>query len=63
MTRVMSGVGGALPLRAWRSPTMLKAMGVARLDDFWIPQRGIFAMGRVFVETQLPLTSAPTTSR
>ena len=103
MTRVMSGVGGVLPLRAWRSPAMLKAMGVvasstlgvgkvgmtgltanglpfdanplriwrvvdasatingqdagppaplpeqARLGDFWIPQRGIFAMGRVFV--------------
>lgn len=103
MTRVMSGVGSVLPLRAWRSPTMLRAMGVvasstlgvgkvgmtgltanglpfdanplriwrvvdasatiegqdvgppaplpvqARLGDFWIPQRGIFAMGRVCV--------------
>jgi hypothetical protein len=23
----------------------------ARLGDFWIPQQGIFAMGRVFVDT------------
>jgi len=23
----------------------------ARLGDFWIPQQGIFAMGRVFVGT------------
>lgn len=105
MTRVMSGVGGLLPLPAWRSPVMLKAMGAvasstlgvgkvgmtgltanglpfdanpqriwrvvdasarirgqdvgppaplgeqAHLGDFWIPQRGIFAMGRVFVGT------------
>lgn len=105
MTRVMNGVGGMLPLRAWRSPQMLKAMGAvasstlgvgkvgmtgltangmpfdanplriwrvvdanasingqdagppaplpeqARLGGFWIPQRGIFAMGRVFVGT------------
>jgi hypothetical protein len=105
MTRVMSGAGRVLPLRAWRSPSMLKAMGAvasttlrvgrvgmtgltanglpfdanpmriwrvvgatatinghdagppaplpeqARLGDFWIPQRGIFAMGRVFVGT------------
>jgi hypothetical protein len=103
MTRVMSSIGGLLPLPAWRSPAMLKAMGgvasstlgvgkvsmtgltanglpfdanpqriwrvvdasatirgedagppaplpeQARLGDFWIPQRGIFAMGRVFV--------------
>jgi hypothetical protein len=92
-----------MPLRGWRSPAMLRAMGAvasstlgvgtvgmtgrtangqpfdanpqriwrvvqsaarirgedagppaplpeqARLGDFWIPQRGIFAMGRVFV--------------
>lgn len=103
MTRVMSTVGGLLPMPAWRSQPMLKAMGAvasstlgvgkvgmtgltanglpfdanplriwrvvearatingqdagspaplpeqARLGDFWIPQRGIFAMGRVFV--------------
>lgn len=103
MTRVMSTVGSLLPLAAWRSSTMLKAMGAAasatlgvgkvgmtgltanglpfdanpmriwrvvdatatihgrdagppaplpqqaRLGDFWIPQRGIFAMGRVFL--------------
>jgi hypothetical protein len=105
MTRVMSGIGTRLPLRAWRSPRMLKALGAvasstlgvgkvsmtgltanglpfdanpqriwrvaetsatingqdaglpaplpeqARLGDFWIPQQGIFAMGRVFVGT------------
>ncbi|MGY4542183.1 hypothetical protein ACVWY0_002096 [Arthrobacter sp. UYNi723] len=105
MTRVMSSVGRLLPLPAWRSPAMLKAMGAvasstlgvgkvgmtgltanglpfdanpqriwrvvdasaringedagppaplreqARLGDFWIPQQGIFAMGRVFVGT------------
>lgn len=105
MTRVMSAMGGSLPLAAWRSPRMLGAMGAmasatlgvgkvsmtgltanglpfdanpmriwrvvdsratidgadagppaplpeqARLGDFWIPQRGIFAMGRVFVGT------------
>lgn len=104
MTRVMSSLGGVLPLAAWRSSTMLKAMGLAasstlgvgkvgltgltanglpfdanplriwrvvdararidgqdagppaplreqaHLGDFWIPQRGIFAMGRVFVD-------------
>ena len=103
MTRVMSGVGRALPLGAWRSPAMLRTMGAvasrtlgvgkvgltgltanglpfdanprriwrvvdataalsgqdvgppaplpeqARLGDFWVPQGGIFAMGRVFV--------------
>lgn len=103
MTRVMSSVGRVLPLGAWRSAAMLKAMGAvasatlgvgkvgmtgltangqpfdanprriwrvvdasatlhgqdigppaplreqARLGDFWIPQRGVFAMGRVFV--------------
>jgi hypothetical protein len=103
MTRVMSRVGRVLPLPAWRSSVMLKAMGAvasstlgvgkvsmtgltanglpfdanprliwrvvatsatingrdagppaplreqARLGDFWIPQRGIFALGRVFV--------------
>ena len=103
MTRVMSTVGGVLPLRAWRSPAMLGAMGAvatrtlgvgrvgmtgltanglpfdanpmriwrvvdataavrgedlgrpaplpeqARLGDFWIPQQGIFAMGRVYM--------------
>ena len=105
MTRAMSTVGRVLPLSAWRSPPLLKAMGVvasstlgvgrvgmtgltanglpfdanpqriwrvgdasawiygqnagppaplheqARLGDFWIPQQGIFAMGRVFVGT------------
>ena len=105
MTRVMNAVGAAMPLRAWRSPTMLRTMGAvasstlgvgkvgmtgltangmpfdanplriwrvvdatatingqdagtpaplpeqARLGDFWIPQRGIFAMGRVFVDS------------
>ena len=103
MTRVMSAVGAAMPMSAWRSTTMLKAMGAmasatlgvgkvsmtgltanglpfdanpfriwrvvetsatihgtdagppaalaeqARLGDFWIPQHGIFAMGRVFI--------------
>lgn len=103
MTRAMSTVGGLLPLPAWRSSAILKAMGSvasstlavgkvsmtgltanglsfdanpmriwrvvdtsatikgqdagppaplseqARLGDFWIPQQGIFAMGRVFV--------------
>jgi hypothetical protein len=103
MTHVMSTVGRLLPLSAWRSSAMLKAMGVvasstlgvgkvsmtgltanglpfdanpqriwrvvdasatiggkdagppqplrdqAHLGDFWVPQRGIFAMGRVFV--------------
>jgi hypothetical protein len=103
MTRVMSSVGRLLPLPAWRSSAMLKAMGAvasstlgvgrvsmtgltanglpfdanphriwrvvdatakirgedagppaplaeqARLGDFWIPQQGIFAMGRVFI--------------
>jgi hypothetical protein len=105
MTRVMSAMGAVMPLAAWRSTPMLKAMGAmasatlgvgkvsmtgltanglpfdanplriwrvvdteatingadagppaplaqqARLGDFWIPQRGIFAMGRVFVGT------------
>jgi hypothetical protein len=103
MTRVMNAMGAAMPMVAWRSTPMLKAMGVmasaslgagkvsmtgltanglpfaanplriwrvvdtaatihgadagppaplaeqARLGDFWIPQQGIFAMGRVFV--------------
>jgi hypothetical protein len=103
MTRVMSAVGSRMPMAGWRSPRMLRAMGMmatatlgvgrvsmtgmtanslpfdanprriwrvvdtaatidgvdagppapleeqARLGDFWIPQRGIFAMGRVFV--------------
>jgi hypothetical protein len=103
MTRAMNAVGAGMPLAAWRSATMLKAMGAvasaalgvgkvsmtgltanglrfdanplrvwrvveakatingsaagppaplaeqARLGDFWIPQRGIFAMGRVFL--------------
>ena len=103
MTRIMSSIGGLLPVAAWRSPTMLEVMGAvasttlgvgkvsltgltanglpfdanprriwrvveasatirgedagppaplpeqARLGDFWVPQRGIFAMGRVFV--------------
>lgn len=105
MTRVMNAMGGGMPLAAWRSTAMLKAMGAmasatlgvgkvsmtgltanglpfdanplriwrvvdatatingidagppaplpqqARLGDFWIPQRGIFATGRVFVGT------------
>jgi hypothetical protein len=105
MTRVMSAMGSVMPMAAWRSTTMLKAMGgmasatlgvgkvsmtgltanglpfdanplriwrvvdaaatidgvdagrpaplteQARLGDFWIPQGGIFAMGRVFVGT------------
>lgn len=105
MTRVMNAMGGGMPMAAWRSPAMLRAMGAmasatlgvgkvsmtgltanglpfdanplriwrvvdagatidgvdagqpaplpqqARLGDFWIPQRGIFAMGRVFVGT------------
>ena len=105
MTRVMNSASRLLPLRAWRSSAMLKAMGAvasatlgvgkvsmtglttnglpfdanplriwrvvdasaringqdagppaplseqARLGDFWIPQQGIFAMGRVFVDT------------
>ena len=105
MTRAMTAMGAAMPLAAWRSTSMLKAMGAvasatlgvgkvsmtgltanglpfdanplriwrvvhtaasingadvgppaplaeqARLGDFWIPQQGIFAMGRVFVGT------------
>lgn len=105
MTRVMNAMGGGMPMAAWRSTAMLRAMGAmasatlgvgkvsmtgltanglpfdanplriwrvvdatatingadagppaplpqqARLGDFWIPQRGIFAMGRVFVDT------------
>jgi hypothetical protein len=103
MTHLMSTVGRLLPLPAWRSSAMLKAMGSvasstlgvgkvsmtgltanglsfdanpmhiwrvvdasatinglnvgapaplpeqAHLGDFWIPQQGIFAMGRVFI--------------
>lgn len=103
MTRVMSAMGAGMPLAAWRSTPLLKAMGAvasatlgvgkvsmtgrtanglpfdanplriwrvvdatatingadagppaplaeqARLGDFWIPQQGIFAMGRVFL--------------
>lgn len=103
MTRMMNAMGAAMPMAAWRSAPMLRAMGAmasatlgvgqvsmtgrtanglpfdanplriwrvtdstatvdgadvgspaplpeqARLGDFWIPQRGIFAMGRVFV--------------
>lgn len=105
MTRMMNAMGGGMPIAAWRSTAMLRAMGAmasatlgvgkvsmtgltanglpfdanplriwrvvdatatingmdagppaplpqqARLGDFWIPQRGIFAMGRVFVGT------------
>lgn len=52
----------ANPLRIWRvSASSATIDGVdagrpeplpeqARLGDFWIPQRGIFAMGRVFVQ-------------
>lgn len=107
ITRVMSIIGSALPLAAWRSRPVLSAMGraagwslgvgtvkltgmtsnqqrfdanpvriwfvtdsqavvegqelgpigplaeQAHLTDFYIPQRGIFAIGRVFV-TQVP---------
>jgi hypothetical protein len=103
MTRVINAMGAGMPMAAWRSNSMLKAMGAmasatlgvgkvsmtglttnglpfdanplriwrvvdsaatingadagppaplseqARLGDFWIPQQGIFAMGRVFV--------------
>lgn len=103
MTRMMNAMAAGLPMAAWRSPPVLKAMGAvasatlgvgkvsmtgltanglpfdanplriwrvadaaatidgadvgppaplteqARLGDFWIPQRGIFAMGRVFI--------------
>lgn len=105
MTRAMSAMGSVMPMAAWRSTRMLRAMGAmatatlgvgkvsmtgltanglpfdanprriwrvvdteatingvdagppaplaqqAQLGDFWIPQRGIFAMGRVFVGT------------
>lgn len=104
MTRVMNSMAAIMPMQAWRSPSVLKAMGAmasatlgvgkvsmtgltangdpfdanplriwrvvdttatinaadvgppaplaeqARLGDFWIPQQGIFAMGRVFVD-------------
>jgi len=103
VTRMMSIIGSAMPLAAWRSPAVLKAMGVvagralgvgkvkltgftsngqlfdanplriwqvtdshavvegtalgptgplreqARMADFYFPQHGIFAIGRVFV--------------
>ncbi len=103
-TRLMSAAGGLLPDGAWRSPTVLAAMGTlagpllgvgrvglhgrapngqrfvatprllwavlesrairagedlgppgpvrpqARLGDFWIPQRGILAIGQAFFE-------------
>lgn len=103
MTRAMNAMGAAMPLAAWRSEPVLRAMGAmatralgagrlrlsgttandqhfvanptriwmvasscasidgvdagpqqplpeqARLGDFWIPQRGIFAMGRVWL--------------
>lgn len=103
MTRMMSAIGSALPLAAWRSPPLLRAMGLiagqalgvgavkltgttsndqhfdanpmrlwyvtdshatvegddlgspgplpdqAHMADFYFPQRGIFALGRVFV--------------
>ena len=51
----------ANPLRIWRVVDTAATIGganagppaplahQARLGDFWIPQRGIFAMGRVFV--------------
>ncbi|MBV9515023.1 MAG: hypothetical protein JO280_13440 [Mycobacteriaceae bacterium] len=105
LTRMMSAVGSALPVRVWRSRPVLGAMGhvagwalqagtvrltpmtanaqpfaanperiwnvtdsrasvngddlgpigplaeQARLGDFYFPQRGIFAMGRVYVNT------------
>jgi hypothetical protein len=53
----------ANPLRIWRVVDTQATIGgvdagppaplaeQARLGDFWIPQRGIFAMGRVFVGT------------
>jgi hypothetical protein len=34
----------------------------ARLGDFWIPQRGIFAIGRAFFEPLDPARHAPTTA-
>lgn len=52
----------ANPLRIWRLTGSTATIGgedagrpeplaeQTRLGDFWIPQRGIFAMGRVFVE-------------
>jgi hypothetical protein len=103
MTRVMNAMGAGMPMAAWRSAPVLRAMGAmasatlgvgkvamtgltanglpfdanpmriwrvveaaatiegvdvgspaplaeqARLGDFWLPQQGIFAMGRVFV--------------
>jgi hypothetical protein len=101
--RLMNVMGAAMPMRAWKSEPILKAMGAvatrmlgqgrlelvgttpngqnfianphhiwqvasstatidgvdagpiqalpdqAQLGDFWIPQRGIFAMGRVYI--------------
>jgi len=53
----------ANPQRIWRvvdSSARIKGQDIgppaplreqARLGDFWIPQQGIFAMGRVFVGT------------
>ncbi len=111
VTKLMSGVGSALPLAAWRSPVVLRAIGSvagralgvgtvkltgmtsngqrfdanpmrlwyvsgshavvegedigppgplgeqAHMADFYFPQRGIFAIGRVFVT---PLKTTPT---
>jgi hypothetical protein len=110
VTQLMSGMGSALPLAAWRSPWVLRAMGLvagqalgvgrvrltgmtsngqhfdanpmrlwyvsdshavvegedvgrpgplgeqAHMADFYFPQRGIFAIGRVFVT--MPETTA-----
>lgn len=120
VTKMMSAIGSALPLAAWRSPRVLAAMGAvagrvlgagkvqlsgmtsnrqhfdanplriwfvtqshatvaganlgpigplaeqAHLADFHLPQRGIFALGRVFVvpietpsERTTPSSGAP----
>lgn len=113
VTRLMTMVGTALPMKAWRSPAVLSAMGAvagpalrvgkvkltgatsngqrfdanprriwyvadsharvegedlgpigplpeqAHLTDFYIPQRGLFAVGRVFVTPQRGSTADP----
>ena len=111
VTRMMSSVGSAMPLVAWRSPAVLKTMGLAagralgvgkvkltgltsngqhfdanplriwqvtdshavvegtdlgptgalreqaRMADFFFPQHGIFAIGRVFVTPTIGTTT------
>ena len=66
IARLISAVGSALPMAAWRSRRILSAMGrvagwslragtvkltgmTSNGQDFYIPQRGIFAIGRVFI--------------